>query len=134
MHASQSLDEFFLLDGQTLESVWQQYEDNCLDLLVLDFGVRSLVIAANAEDDTITFRTSNSENIDRKRCTDISQIDPWVGLIGKEFGWGWININQQENCDGVLLGFDGIYPQVSLNVVASSILVAKVIPCPMPTA
>ena len=58
---------------------------------------------------------------------DVSSNEPWVNFIGKVFGWGWITLNQQGYCDGVLLSFEQVvFPEVALNVIASSIKVGVV--------
>ena len=45
----------------------------------------------------------------------------------KTFGWGWVAIDQQGYCDGLLLSFEAIvFPEIVLNVVASSIKVGAV--------
>jgi hypothetical protein len=44
-----------------------------------------------------------------------------------QFGWGWITMNQQGYCDGLLLSFGKvIFPQLVLNVMASAIEVGKI--------
>ncbi|MGB9468286.1 MAG: DUF6334 family protein, partial [Candidatus Acidiferrum sp.] len=57
---------------------------------------------------------------------DASESEPWGSFIGKPFGWGWIIINQQGYCDGILLRVSGITQVMFLNVVASSIDESKV--------
>jgi hypothetical protein len=52
----------------------------------------------------------------------------WDRFIGKAFGWGWVTVNQQGYCDGALLGFDGISPNISIEVMASSIKTSVLVP------
>jgi len=88
--------------------------------VILDFGQISLIIEARSEDDTVEIWTDQGSTV-AKTGVDAGKSKPWSGLIGKPFGWGWVTINQQGYCDGVLLSFGGITPQIFLNVVASSI-------------
>ncbi len=100
--------------------VWRVYDEGCVARVILDFDQLSLIIEARPEDDTVEIRTEEVNPIG-KAGVDASNSDLWSSFIGKQFGWGWATINQQGYCDGVLLSFGGITPQVMLNVVASSI-------------
>lgn len=57
---------------------------------------------------------------------EISNRQPWSDVIGKQFGWGWVTVNQQGYLDGVLLSLNGIVPEILINVVASEIKVRKI--------
>ena len=114
--------EFHEINGHPLGEVWRVYKDESLDKIVLGFDTNSLVVEADPYDDTIVFHLTSSEDLNTNGWIDASQSEPWSGFIGKRFGWGWITINQQDALDGVLLSFDGIIPQLMLNVMASSIV------------
>ena len=116
-----SLDNFRRIDGQVLRSVWQVSDEGCLSRITLYFDQSCFTIEARPDDDTVEFWTKDAAAV-FKEGIDASQSKPWNSLIGKSFGWGWVIINQQGYCDGVLLSFAGITPQVILNVVASSIV------------
>jgi hypothetical protein len=75
----------------------------------------------DAYNDTIMFRIVRSRDLNTEGWEDTGHSEPWRRFIGEVFGWGWITINQQDALDGILLSFDGITPQVMLNVMASSI-------------
>lgn len=114
------LDNFRRIDGGILLAVWRVRNEGCLVRVILDFGQISLIIEARSEDDTVEIWTDQGSTV-AKTGVDAGKSKPWSGLIGKPFGWGWVTINQQGYCDGVLLSFGGITPQIFLNVVASSI-------------
>jgi hypothetical protein len=78
-------------------------------------------VEAEPYDDTIKFHVMSNANLDTSSWICASSSQPWNGLIGEPFGWGWITINQQDALDGILLSFGGLAPQVMLNVMASSI-------------
>lgn len=112
---------FHGINGERLRSVWRVYHEGNLDKIVLGFDQDSLVVEADAEDDTIAFHVIRNSDRDTAGWVDTSRSEPWNRFIGEMFGWGWITINQQDALDGILLSFDGITPQVMLNVMASSI-------------
>lgn len=112
---------FHRLNGHPLRSVWRVYSEGSMDKIVLAFDHEFLVIEADARDDTVNFSVSCDAGAHTNGWTDASSSEPWARFIGEEFGWGWIIINQQDALDGILLSFNGITPQVILNVMASSI-------------
>jgi len=116
------LSEFHGINGQPLRVVWRVYAEQCLDKIILRFDQDSLVMEAEPYDDTLVFHLTRNEDLNINGWIDASQFEPWSGFIGKPFGWGWVTINQQDALDGVLLSFDGIIPQLMLNVMASSIV------------
>jgi hypothetical protein len=120
------LSAFQSIIGKPLQSVWQCGTEGSLDRVALDFDGASLVILADENDDSIDITLS--EQTDQRNISDVdaSDLDPWRGFVGMPFGWGWVTVNQQGYCDGVLLSFGGIFPQIALNVVASSIKVAAI--------
>ena len=121
-----ALSPFHEVGESTLGSVSEFYEYGCRDRLVLDFGAISLVIVADSRDDTIDYRTVRTAECQYPYGADVSESANWKGLIGQRFGWGWITVNQQGHCDGLVLSFGGITPQVLLNVRASSIYVQAI--------
>jgi hypothetical protein len=90
-------------------------------MVILDFEQLSLVIKAKPDDDTIEIAVERDADISSRTYIDASISYPWRKFVGEPFGWGWIAINQQGFCDGALLSFHGIKPQLLLNVVASSL-------------
>src|SRR5258708_8030949 len=119
------LSSFHSIGRQSLKAVWQRYTDGSMDKLVLDFGVVSLIVVANPNDDSVDIMSTDATDL-RNTGVDASHLEPWESFIGKPFGWGWITINQQGYCDGLLLSFGGIVPQVILNVISSSIKVSAI--------
>lgn len=118
------LSNFRQIDGYVIRAVWHIREDGCLVQVILVFDRLRLTIEAQAEDDTVAIRTEELVSVPRAGV-DVSDSQPWCSFMGKPFGWGWATVNQQGYCDGVLLSFDGITPQLMLNVVASSIYELK---------
>lgn len=120
------LSAFHSISDQSLLAVWQVYSDGSLDKLVLDFGRVSLMVIADENDDSIDIAVAETADLRNAGGVDGSPLEPWNRLIGKPFGWGWVTVNQQGYCDGLLLSFGGIVPQIALNVMASSIKISTV--------
>jgi hypothetical protein len=120
------LDAFHLIDEKSLQAVWHVYTEGSLDRLALDFGRISLMVAADENDDSLDVTVVGTADLPKTGGVDASHLEPWKAVIGKCFGWGWITVNQQGYCDGLLLSFGGIVPQIALNVIASSIKVATI--------
>ena len=95
-----------------------------LERIVFVFGLTSLVILADQDDDTVDLWTDVSKFAAE---ADVSDLQLWKPHIGKPFGWGYIAVNQQGYCDGLLLGFGDIRPTVLLSVIASWIHVSTVV-------
>jgi len=76
-------------------------------------------------DDTVDFQFADATNLPLDRV-DVSHLPPWKDFVGVPFGWGWVTVNQQGYCDGMLLSLGGIFPQVVLSVIASSIKIGQV--------
>jgi hypothetical protein len=112
---------FHEISGESLRSVWRVYSENNLDKIVLGFDQNTLIVEADAYDDTIVFCIVRNRDLNTEGWVDTTHSEPWSRFIGEVFGWGWITINQQDALDGILLSFDGITPQVMLSVMASSI-------------
>jgi len=115
------LAEFHRINGHPLRAVWHVYVEDCLDKIILEFDLDSLVVEAEPYDDTIVFSVTGNTDLITSGRIDASHTEPWRSFIGALMGWGWITINQQDALDGILLSFDGIFPQVMLSVMASSI-------------
>jgi hypothetical protein len=121
------LSAFHLIDRQSLKAVWQLYTFGSLEKVVLDFDTVSLIVVADGNDDSIDITATDTTEVRNPDCVDGSHLEPWNNFIGRPFGWGWITINQQGYCDGLLLSFGGIVPQLVLNVIASSIKVSAIL-------
>jgi hypothetical protein len=117
---------FLSFGGLCIESVWCERVDDCLEKIMLKFETEALVIKAVADDDSVQlFRVPNGE---LAQLLQHAEPPPCVfaKYVGQEFGWGWIAVNQQNYLDGVLLSFNGIVPNLLLNVIASSLHVFEV--------
>jgi hypothetical protein len=115
------LELFQNVNDRVLQAVQKVYVTGSLESLILTFDGVSIVVRADPGDDTVELMIENNVEIAHGARTDVSRSWPWSSFIGRTFGWGWLIVNQQGYCDGVLFSFDGIAPQVMLNVVASSI-------------
>jgi hypothetical protein len=102
------------------------FDDGCLNRTIFVFDQVSLVIGCDPEDDSVELRTVPSANVEVLGSIDATESQPWKFLLGKPFGWGWITVNQQGYCDGVLLTFNGIQPQLLLTVGASAVSVSAI--------
>jgi hypothetical protein len=106
---------------EVLDSVLEQWTEGSKERVILKFTSKTLILSANAEDDTIHVRCVRAGEETIKGCKRVNESPFWKKYVGTEFGGGWITVNQQGYCDGVLLGFGGIAPSILLNVMASSI-------------
>jgi Family of unknown function (DUF6334) len=120
------LSAFHAIGDQHLRGVWHVYTEGSLDRMILDFGQISLVVVADENDDSLNITAVETGDLCGMGGVDGSRLEPWINLIGKPFGWGWVTVNQQGYCDGLLLSFGGIIPQVVLNVMSSSIKVGTI--------
>jgi hypothetical protein len=120
------LSEFHKISDNELQAVQLYYADGSLVQLILNFGSIYLIVMANENDDSIEFVTTDTNDFRNSGGADASHREPWKRFIGKSFGWGWVTVNQQGYCDGLLLSFESIIPQVMLNVMASSIKIALI--------
>lgn len=117
--------EFLPLSEMEFRSVWYVWVEGNLDKIILSFENESLVIKAEIDDDTV--RLSRIQNSEIAKETNAVRVDGiWSKYIGQKFCWGWVTINQQNYLDGIMLSFTGIYPNLLLNVIASSIKVFEV--------
>lgn len=51
--------------------------------------------------------------------TNADSSETWRMHIGKDFGWAWIAINQEDALDGLLLSFSGIKDHHSFGKIKS---------------
>jgi hypothetical protein len=126
-----NLDAFYSLSSSAPErliEVYQKITDTCRAKLVLVFTHQVLIFHANADDDTISIQARALKAFHNRESFQKSSAAVWHQFIGKPFGWGWVAVNQQGYCDGVLLSFDGVTPNLFLEVIASSISVSVVVP------
>jgi hypothetical protein len=117
---------FRKIGQRPLQTVWQIQDETSLARIIFDFDQLSLIVSADANDDSVDLEFGNQTNLDKTGYVDASQLRPWKDFVGLPFGWGWITVNQQGYCDGLLLSFGNIVPQLVLNVVASSIKIGKI--------
>lgn len=120
------LSAFHTIGDRPLLGVWQNYSEASLERIVLVFDQVSLIIVADEDDDSIDFTTADTTEGSDLGGINASLSEPWRKFIGKPFGWGWVTVNQQGYCDGLLLSFGGIVPQIALGVMASSIKTATI--------
>jgi hypothetical protein len=120
------LSHFHMIEGQSLQAVWYSFESDLLGRIVMEFDSVSLLADAERDYDTIDFSVKESANVGKAGYINASQLEPWNHFFGRPFVWGWVTINQQGYCDGLLLSFDSIAPSVILNVVASEIHVGVI--------
>ena len=123
---SAMLSAFQAITGQRLQHVWQMHTEGSLHRFIFDFDSVSLIVTADEDDDSIHVEVAGSPDANRAGCAEASHLEPWKAFIGRSFGWGWVTVNQRGYCDGLLLSFEGIVPDVMLNVIASSIKIGLV--------
>jgi len=124
------LDSFYILasaEPETLGGVYEKITDKCRETLALAFTTKTLLFTANPEDDSISVRSEDTPFLSTSSWARIDGKKPWKSLLGAEFGWGWVTINQQGYCDGVLLSFNGLSPTILLCVMGSSITVHQIV-------
>ena len=120
------LSVFHAISGSHLRAVRQVVVQGLVERFVFDFESDRLVVRADEDDDTVDLGITHPSDRGDPNEIDVSRSDDWQNFIGTQFGWGWITVNQQGYCDGILLSFEGIVPQLLLNVMASSVKVAKI--------
>jgi hypothetical protein len=117
---------FHEMSGLSLKAVRQSEVEDELIGIEFDFESKVLIIRANGEDDTVELSSVES-SIHKLSAGGSTNLDfPWRSSIGKEFGWGWVIVNQQGYLDGIALCFGGITPQFLITVVASSLKVSQI--------
>src|SRR6202165_1968360 len=114
-----NLDAFYSLSTEAPEVLREVYEREVyqsIDRLILVFSRKLLVFEVDEDDDTVSVYAKRATALDKHGLRQKSRVGIWPHFIGKPFGWGWVTVNQQGYCDGVLLSFKGINPNVSLEV------------------
>ena len=104
-----------------LHDVLEKMVYGCREELILDLGDCFLRFGVDDNTDTIASRFQPSPFRAKKGYRSIQSDKPWKKYVGKECGWTWLAWNQQGYLDSVLLGFEGIEPNVLLQTIASSI-------------
>lgn len=122
----QALSVFHAVSQESLRAV---RVENDLERVIFDFDKGALVVEGNPDDDSIEIRLVSQGEFAGIQAVAASHLDPWAPFIGKPFGWGWITVNQQGYCDGLLLSFGGIDPQLLLTVAASALVVSTIMRC-----
>ena len=119
----QTLSVFHAVSQESLRAV---RIENGLERVIFEFEKGALVVEGDPDDDSIEIRLVNQGEFASTQAVEVSHLDPWAPFIGKPFGWGWITVNQQGYCDGLLLSFGGIDPQLLLTVAASALVVSTI--------
>lgn len=120
------LSVFHVIAEKTLKHVRLISTDDTSDKLILDFGEKLLIVIADQDDDSVDLSAVESNHYHYLDSVDQTHLSPWCNCVGRVFGWGWITINQQGYCDGILLSFEGIDPSVIINVMASSFRIGTI--------
>lgn len=120
---NENLQPFLQAQGRQLTAVLGNDTGEGEEIL-LAFGADALIFRCNEDSDAITV---TFELIPELEDADDLTTDPaWSRFIGKELSTGWLMQNQQGYADGALLSFDGVVPEVGLNVVAAAFEVLEV--------
>ena len=112
---------FHEVNGYALKSVSVETSEDLLTGIAFNFGSKSLIVNVNSDDDTVEFACIDSLQLAYPPENDKSKASPWKEILGQEFGWGWVVINQQGYLDGIILSFGGITPQFLITAVASAL-------------
>ncbi|WP_047488080.1 DUF6334 family protein [Terriglobus sp. TAA 43] len=120
---SENLQPFLQAQGRQLTAVLSNDTGEGEEIL-LAFGADALIFRCNEDSDAIAV---TFETIPKLEDADDLTTDPaWSCFIGKELSTGWLMQNQQGYGDGALLSFDGVVPEVGLNVVAAAFEVLEI--------
>ena len=121
------LSAFEGLTNHSLQAVRKIHEEGCFTKLILGFGSVTFVVTAE-QDDSVAYEIfSTAGDPASLGGVDVSSEEPWRHFLGKNFSWGWVTVNQQGYSDGVMLSFEEIvFPEVVVNVIASSLEVGRV--------
>jgi hypothetical protein len=117
------LQPFHQAQGKQLTAVLRRDTDEGEEM-ILAFGMDGLFFACDEDLDKLTLRFEELSDIED--VEDLTTDAAWNRFLGKEFFWGWLTINQQGYNDGALLSFDGVVPEIGLNVVASEFEVLEI--------
>jgi hypothetical protein len=117
-----------------LKEVFEKLDCGCRDQIILDLGDCFLQFRVDANTDTLSAEFHATRFRVAKGFASVGEADPWNNYIGKECGWTWLAQNQQGYLDTMLIGFDGIEPNVLLQAIASSVEAFTVSRVRKPTA
>ena len=120
---SENLKPFLEAQGRQLTAVLSNDTGEGEDL-ILAFGAEALIFRCNEDSDAITVSFEAIPELED--ADDLTASSAWSRFIGKEFSTGWLTLNQQGYTDGALLSFDGVVPEVGLNVVAAAFEVLEI--------
>jgi hypothetical protein len=121
--AHDKLEPFHRAQSKRLTGVVYRETDEGEEIL-LAFDDEYLVFSCNIDYDTIHVKFETKHIV-----VDDEEFAPhpdWDRFIGKDFFWGWLTLNQQGYIDGVLLSFDGVVPEIGMNVIASRFEVLEI--------
>jgi hypothetical protein len=121
--AKNTLEPFHQAQGQQLTAVLSSDSEEGEEIL-LAFGTHALVFACDADEDILQLRWESISEIED--AEDLTTDVAWSRFVGKDFFWGWLTLNQRGEFDGALLSFDGVVPEVGLNVVAGEFEVLEI--------
>jgi Family of unknown function (DUF6334) len=93
------LSVFHAVSDQPLREVWNMFAEGSLDKIVFEFDSNSLIVAVDPSDDSIDLANSAAADLMCPELISASHSPPWNSVIGTNFGWGWITVNQQGYCD-----------------------------------
>lgn len=116
------LECFHAVDGSPVRSVWESREDRDITSIYAQTESGWLRIAVDADDDTIDLTLVPQAT---NGAIEVSKLAPWRSCIGKQFGWGWLGINQQGYLDSVFLSFGSDIPQLCITAQASALIISK---------
>jgi hypothetical protein len=125
-----NMEAFSLVCSNTEENLQHVYEHEAYhirDTVILVLSTKLLVFKANADDDTVSVICDSARRFKGGAGFQESRSPVWKKLVGKQLVWGWVTIDQQGYCDGILLSFDEISPQVHLDVAGSSIRINSIV-------
>lgn len=128
--AAPLIEVFHSIGEEPLDHVSYFYVHGCLERIVFVFGSTSLVVLADEDDDTVVLSTASTATTDTSLETNMTHLPLWTPFTGKPFGWGYIVINQQGYCDGLLLSFGDMRSKILVQVLASSLQVSMISEAP----
>lgn len=120
---SNGVSAFLQAQGRQLTAVLSNDTGEGEELL-LAFGGEGLVFRCNEDSDTLALSFESLPAL--ADADDLTAHPAWSRFIGKELSTGWLMVNQQGYTDGALLSFDGVVPEVGVNVVAAAFEVLEV--------
>jgi hypothetical protein len=110
-----------------LRDVHERMIEGCRGELVLQWDNGFLLFRADGDTDSLEAEYHEGAFVVSGKYRSLRSCTPWSEYLGKSCGWTWLAVDQEGYWDGALLSFDGIIPNVLLNVTASSICVFSVV-------